>query len=192
MTIRLPSTAWVTLALLGVFAVVELAALVRRGRGRRRARQELASMLAIGACSLVWAVSLAEALWWDGGGLGQGALPALTGWPGVFVFALGVGLRAVAFLHLGRFYDPAVTLHDDHRLIITGLYRLARHPLYAGSLCLFLGFPLAFSSAAGLALFFALPVPVFAWRIRVEERALAARFGDAWRDYARRTPALFL
>jgi len=172
-----------------VFAAVELAALIRRGRATGRSRRELASMLAIGACSLVWAASLAE-LWW-GWPDGRGALPAFTGWPGALILALGVGLRAVAFLHLGRFYDPAVTLHDDHRLITTGLYRHARHPLYAGSLCLFLGFPLAFSSAAGLALFFALAVPVFAWRIRVEERALAGRFGDAWRAYARETPALF-
>jgi protein-S-isoprenylcysteine O-methyltransferase Ste14 len=191
MTLRLPTTAWVALALLAVFAVVELAALVRRGKAPGRARQELASMLAIGSCSLVWVSSVAEAAWFGGPG-GGGALPGLTSWPGVFILALGVGLRAVAFVHLGRFYDPAVTLHDDHRLITTGLYHHARHPLYAGSLCLFLGFPLAFSSAAGLALFFALPVPVFAWRIRVEERALAERFGDAWRAYARKTPALFL
>ncbi len=191
MIFPLPAPAWTALVLLAVFAVVELAALIRRGRATSRARQELASMLAIGSCALVWVASVAEAAWW-GWPDGRGALPALTGWPGALILALGVGLRAVAFLHLGRFYDPAVTLHDDHQLITTGLYRYARHPLYAGSLYLFLGFPLAFSSAAGLALFFVLPVPVFAWRIRVEERALAERFGDAWRDYARRTPALFI
>lgn len=186
MIFRLPAPAWAALALMAVFAVVELSALLRRGRGPGRARQEIASMLAIGSCSLVWVTALVEAV------LHGGALPAFTGWPGVLLLGLGVGLRAMAFLHLGRFYDPAVTLHDDHRLITDGLYRRARHPLYAGSLCLFLGFSLALSSAAGLALFFVLPVPVFAWRIRVEERALAARFGEAWRAYAEKTPALFL
>jgi protein-S-isoprenylcysteine O-methyltransferase Ste14 len=44
----------------------------------------------------------------------------------------------------------------------------------------------------GLGLFFALAVPVFAWRIRVEERALASHFGQAWAEYRDRTPALFI
>ncbi len=180
----LPLSGLATLGLLALFAVVETVALARAGR--RGKRQELASMLAIGSCSLIWAASLAESA------LSDGWLPSFTGWPGAAVFALGVGLRAVSFSQLGRFYNPAVTLHDDHQLVTTGLYSHARHPLYAGSLCLFLGFPLAFSSAVGLGLFLILALPVFAWRIRVEERALAAHFGQAWEQYRTRTPALFI
>ncbi len=179
----LSGSRWAALVLPGVFAIVETVALARAGRRGRR--QELASMLAIGGCSIIWIASLAEGLFF------RGQLPELTGWPGAALFALGVGLRAVSFARLGRFYNPAVTLHDDHALITSGIYRHARHPLYAGSLCLFLGFPLAFSSAAGLALFFLLAVPVFAWRIRVEERALATHFGAAWEAYTQRTPAVF-
>ena len=180
----LPRSGLAAIALLAVFAFVEFVALARSGR--RGKRQELASMLAIGGCSIIWIVSLTEHL------LFGGHLPAFTGWPGAALFALGVGLRVVSFGQLGRFYNPAVTLHDDHQLVTTGVYRYARHPLYAGSLCLFLGFPLAFESAAGLALFSLLAVPVFAWRIRVEERALASRFGAQWEEYSKRTRALFL
>ncbi|MBU1510573.1 isoprenylcysteine carboxylmethyltransferase family protein [Myxococcota bacterium] len=184
MVVDLPLGGWAALGLLAVFAVVETVALARAGR--RGKRQELASMLAIGSCSIIWAASLAE------GVFSGGWLPAFTGWFGAAIFALGVGLRAASFSQLGRFYNPAVTLHDDHQLITTGIYKHARHPLYAGSLCLFLGFPLAFSSAVGLGLFLVLAVPVFAWRIRVEERALASHFGPAWEEYRSRTPALFI
>ncbi len=169
--------------LLGIFALVETVALVlSRRSGKQKEHQ---SMFAIGACSIIWVVSVVEFLFFR-------MLPGETAGPGLFVFTAGILIRTVAFFQLGKFYNPYVTLHDDHRIVDTGLYRFARHPLYAGSLCLFLGFPLIFSSAAGLFLFFAMAIPVFLYRIRVEERMLASHFGDAWSAYARKTPALFI
>ena len=44
-----------------------------------------------------------------------------------------------------------------------------------------------FSSAAALAVF----VPTLVWRIRIEEEALIERFGSAYEEYRRTTPALF-
>ncbi len=174
-----PAAGRATLALLLLFAAVEIAALLARPRNRPKPL-EIRSMLAIGACSVNWALSLLESA--------RGPLlPAWTGIFGVLLFASGIALRTASFLQLGRFYDPAITLHEGHRLVQTGPYRFMRHPLYAGSLLLFAGFPLAFSSAAGLASFFLLVIPVFSWRVRIEERALRGRFGSAWDAYARHT-----
>lgn len=52
-----------------------------------------------------------------------------------------------------------------------------------------LGMGLAMSSLAGLALA-AIVVPLVLWRIRGEEAMLVAGFGQAYRDYQRRTKRL--
>lgn len=176
---RWPPTGRMAVMLLVLLAVIELKALLARPSRKTKPR-EISSMFAIGACTVTWALSL-----WEGA-LGS-LLPAWTGIIGVLAFAGGIALRAAAFLQLGRFYDPAITIHADHRLVQTGLYRFMRHPLYAGSILLFSGFSLAFSSLAGLAAFFVFVMPVFAWRVHIEERELRNHFGRVWDEYAQTT-----
>ena len=72
----------------------------------------------------------------------------------------------------------------------TGAYRFLRHPAYAGYLLMALGIALGYFSLSGLAATLVLLVPVLNYRIRVEEKVLAAHFGKAWQEYARHVPAL--
>lgn len=109
---------------------------------------------------------------------------------------LGAGLGAAlvlgtvwAFRSLGRNITSSVVTRVDHALVTTGPYRWVRHPLYAAGLLLHVALALLLSSwlvaLAGLAtLGFILP------RIRREEEHLAARFGEAYQEYRRRTGAL--
>ncbi len=72
-------------------------------------------------------------------------------------------------------------------LLTRGPYAITRHPMYLGELLLWLGWSLWYGSvpvAAGFLLF----LPAAAWFARREDTALAAAFGDAWRDYAVRVP----
>jgi len=73
-------------------------------------------------------------------------------------------------------------------LVTTGPFARVRHPLYAVSL-FFLGFLTIVSSrswvvAAAWPLSYALAL----FWVRFEEKGLEARFGEAWRAYARKTP----
>jgi protein-S-isoprenylcysteine O-methyltransferase len=109
---------------------------------------------------------------------------------GAAIFAVGIALRWYAIVHLGRFFTVNVAISPDHRLVDTGPYRLVRHPSYTGTLMAFLGLGLCTCNAAALA---ALVIPtllVFLRRMHVEEAALAAAFGDRYRDYMRRTKRL--
>ena len=61
---------------------------------------------------------------------------------GLILFALGLIIRWIAIIHLGRFFTVNVAIAHDHQLITTGPYRFVRHPSYTGTLLIFLGFGL--------------------------------------------------
>jgi protein-S-isoprenylcysteine O-methyltransferase Ste14 len=103
---------------------------------------------------------------------------------GLPLVALGAGLRAWGAGHLVK----------NDSLAVAGPYAHLRHPLYAGTLCLALGFGVI---ASGWALWLVLGgfVPAFflyyfPYKERVESERLAARYGDAYTEYRSAVPAL--
>lgn len=80
-----------------------------------------------------------------------------------------------------------MAIFDNHRLIDKGIYGRIRHPSYCGSLLSFLGLGLFFSSWLTLAVIFLPILSAFLYRVKIEERALREKFGQAYIDYAART-----
>ena len=69
-------------------------------------------------------------------------------------------------------------------LVIVGLYRFARNPMYVGVLCILLGWSVA-SGSLVIALYAAIVAMLFHWRVlRHEEPWLAQEFGSDWDSYA--------
>ena len=121
--------------------------------------------------------------------LPQGRLPhAQTFYlVGLILFVLGLVIRWIAIIHLGRFFTVNVAIAEDHQLITTGPYRFVRHPSYTGTLLIFLGFGLCMLNIFSLAAVF-LPISAaFLWRMRVEEAALRDAFGERYLTYAAST-----
>ncbi len=73
------------------------------------------------------------------------------------------------------------------RLASSGPYAWVRHPQYDGLLLVMIGFLLQWPTIPTV-LMFPVLVLVYTRLARAEEREVAARFGDAWREYAARTP----
>ena len=74
------------------------------------------------------------------------------------------------------------------RLVVVGLYRYSRNPMYVSVALILLGWAVSFGSGDLLA--YALLV-VLAFHLRVvlaEEPYLARTHGEAWREYAARVP----
>ena len=74
----------------------------------------------------------------------------------------------------------------DH-LVTTGPYRWCRHPLYFSFMLIIMGFDLMFGSLLGILVTLFLAVPSVIYRARLEEKALADRFGQEWEAYKERT-----
>lgn len=82
-------------------------------------------------------------------------------------------------------------LHDAARtdqLAVSGPYAWVRHPQYDGFLLIMVGFLLQWPTIPTL-LMFPILVVVYTRLARAEEREVATRFGQQWRDYAACTPA---
>jgi len=103
----------------------------------------------------------------------------LSGLAAMLIWA-GLAFRFWAILTLGRFFRVTVLMHDEHRLVTKGPYRLLRHPSYTGSLMTLFGIGLFMNNWISLLAVFAGSLAGYGIRIRVEERALAVRFGDAF------------
>jgi len=123
--------------------------------------------------------------------LGAAVLPrtAATAAAGLAILALGTGFACWARATLGRNWSAIVTLKEGHRLIRTGPYALARHPIYTGLIASVLGTAVTYGRVqhfVGFVLFAAAY-----WRkSRLEERWLATEFGAEYAAYRREVRAL--
>jgi len=102
------------------------------------------------------------------------------------LIVIGGWLRAAAMRNLGAQFR---TEAGAEQLVTTGIHALMRHPSELGLICWTLGLLLA---APGLVagVLAGAQLPLLLARLRIEETALAERFGDRWRRYASETPRL--
>jgi protein-S-isoprenylcysteine O-methyltransferase Ste14 len=105
---------------------------------------------------------------------------------GIALMLGGEVFRLYAIRSLGRYFTLVVVLHPGQQLVESGPYRLIRHPSYTGSLVTVLGICLAMTN--WLSLLGMIPASLgYAYRIRIEERALVEGLGEEYRAYMRRT-----
>lgn len=95
------------------------------------------------------------------------------------------------FRNIGVNISETVLTKSEHELVTQGPYRWVRHPLYATSLSLLLSLGLVAESWFVLA-YAVVGIIVFRFVvIPAEEENLIASFGDEYRNYQRRTGAIF-
>jgi len=123
----------------------------------------------------------------------SGPLPAafelslVQGLAALALIAGGGGLIRAAAHELDWNATPVCVDEPARALVVTGPFRLGRHPMYLGAVAVLagtataLGAPVAAGVAAGYAAWIDLR------HARREDAALHARFGPAWRAYAART-----
>jgi protein-S-isoprenylcysteine O-methyltransferase Ste14 len=100
-------------------------------------------------------------------------------------------IRRRAIAALGKFWSLHIEIRENHQFVRSGPFRWMRHPTYfsmilellVGALMLNVYWPLLAVSA--------LFIPTLFMRIRLEEAALVDKFGPAYQEYQRTTPALF-
>ncbi len=105
---------------------------------------------------------------------------------GQVVFLLGFLLMVYVAYYLRHGFLGEVEPNLDH-LVTKGPYRWCRHPLYLSFMVIVLGIDLMFGSPLGVLATLLLVLPSVIYRARLEEKALADRFGEEWEAYKRRT-----
>lgn len=118
------------------------------------------------------------------------ALPAPAYAAGFVLFCLGLVLRWVAIVYLGRYFTVDVAVAADQRVVTSGPYRFIRHPSYTGALLAFLGLGICMGNALALVTLLVPVSWVFLHRIRIEEGVMQRALGAPYRDYMLRTRRL--
>jgi len=108
----------------------------------------------------------------------------------LLIFILGLIVRWVAILNLGRAFSANVAIRDDQQLRTTGFYAVVRHPSYLGMEIIFLAIGLYAGNRLALAIMLIPTTAALLYRIHVEEIALRAAFGQQYVDYSTKTKRL--
>lgn len=109
---------------------------------------------------------------------------------GLVLLVAGTALRWAAIRALWSYFTVNVSILEGQRVVRRGLYGVVRHPSYAGLLLRYLGLGLAFANWLSAALVFLPLLAATVYRMRVEEEALGAHFGEEYAAYARATKRL--
>ena len=118
---------------------------------------------------------------------------SMPGWlrmSGLPLALLGLLLLWRSHAALGKNFRPTLEIFPQQELVTSGPYAFMRHPLYAAFLVMLASTGLLsanwFIGVVGVLLIASITVV----RIPAEEALLEKRFGERYREYRRRTPAL--
>ncbi len=104
---------------------------------------------------------------------------------GIFVVAIWLLHRSHA--DLGTLWSPTVELKADHSLVVDGVYRSVRHPMYTAHVLWGVAQALLLPNLVAGPLALVLIFVVIALRVPREERAMIREFGDEYRRYVKIT-----
>ena len=109
---------------------------------------------------------------------------------GALIFIIGLVITVNAQMTLKRNYSGMLRIREGHQLITHGIYKYVRHPVYTGTLLRTFAIPIYTTSLLGF-LFALVGIPLFIYRIGVEEQMLIEEFSDEYLEYTKATRKLF-
>jgi protein-S-isoprenylcysteine O-methyltransferase Ste14 len=133
------------------------------GAEKEKSQKIVMSLASAGFIALIVVSALDHRFAWS-------ALPLYIALAGDVLVALGY--LAIFFVFKeNTFTSATIEVDPQQKVISTGPYALVRHPMYAGSIVMLTGIPLALGSWWGLFIII-LTMPALIWRLLDEERFL--------------------
>lgn len=106
---------------------------------------------------------------------------------GVCIGLAGLYLRFMAMRALARYFTMSLTDQAEHQLLTSGPYQHIRHPGYFGLVLIYCSFSLMYDVPCLTLVVLLASLAAVAYRVRLEERLLLQRFGDAYASYRENT-----
>lgn len=118
-------------------------------------------------------------------------IPQPYNYTGVSLIVIGLCLGVLGAGMFRRAGTPVRPFHTSTALVVRGVFRYSRNPMYLGLLLILLGTALLLGSLTPF-----LVIPLFFWVIsegfvKHEERFLEQLFGEAYREYRQRVRRWF-
>lgn len=121
-------------------------------------------------------------------------LQTLLGWQGDPHFSplhlLSDGLIVAGFILIGAAWEVLYKAQRTQQVAMSGPYAFVRHPQYIGFVVIMLGFLIQWPTLITL-IMFPILVTMYIRLARREEREALVEFGEAYAQYAARTPAFW-
>lgn len=117
-------------------------------------------------------------------------VPTALRWIGLALVVAGPAFSYWSAATLGRHFDLDVEVHGGHEIVVSGPYRIVRHPVYLGFAIHFIGACLATGNGLLIAGTLLVTFPALYLRARTEEGLLRQSLGPAYDAYARHVPML--
>ena len=176
-----PVALWIFIASLVVFVAREVVqSLRRRSEATRHDRGSLILLRVIAAPGFILASIAIKDI--PSTTITQGRVPLFV--LAMVLFWSGVAIRWWAFHTLGRYFTFTVMTSADQPVITGGPYRFVRHPSYTGVILVVTGLGLAYGNWISMISIAGFTTAALVYRIKVEEAALLAELGDAYRTFA--------
>ena len=103
---------------------------------------------------------------------------------GIVLILIGIDFIVLARREFAYFSQPTDPGHPTSRIINTGVFAISRNPLYLGGVIIFLGLALALNIPWALVTLLLSIILCHYVLIVPEERYLAAKFGEEYKEYA--------
>ena len=105
---------------------------------------------------------------------------------GALPLALGVMLNLIADKSLKMYKTTVKPCEESTALIMNGVFRATRHPMYLGFVLILFGIAMLMGSLTPYIIVFVFGVFMDTTFIRFEEQKLEETFGETWLGYKRR------
>lgn len=118
-------------------------------------------------------------------------MPDWVGWIGAGLFAAAIWILYRSHADLGKNWTPTLAIQKEHTLVINGIYKFIRHPMYASHLLWAIAQILILHNWIAGFSFIVVMVPHYLMRVGNEEKMLVQQFGADYENYMRTTGRIF-
>lgn len=109
----------------------------------------------------------------------------LSSYLGLLLYSIGISLRYIGSLSLGRYFTRGIEIDHDHKLVSSGIYKYLRHPLYLGLFLLGIATPLVYGNYLMIIASILMMGSTLNYRMVLEEKAMEKILGktyQAWKQ----------